>query len=746
MHSPRGPSEASSLRRGWCAFLLSGALCWSGRVQAQAEPPAPAQAPLLPAVSPEVQPALPTPESTPEPVEEEVTVVGHSPAERLRRSAEAVKVIELEQAHRQAADLGEVLARNSGIGVQRAGGLGSDTRFSLNGLTDDQIRFFLDGVPLDLMGYPSGVANVPVNLVQRIDVYRGVVPLRLGADALGGAVHLISDQDFRPGPHVSSSLQAGSFGTYRMALNAHHLDEPSGWLTRVSGFFDHADNDYPMKLDVAGLDGQQRPTTVRRFHDAYQAEGVSVESGVVDQTWARRLLGRVFLSHYQKDIQHNLLMTFNPYGEVTLDEVSLGGNLRYDHVFLHRLQLQSVVGYTYRGTAYEDLGDCVYDWFGECTVKPQEGERTGRPQDQDYWEHNLYGRLNATWFVGAGQMLRVMLAPTFTGRSGKEHRLPNPDSRDPLSAQRDLYGLVSGVEHEADFVDGNLENVVFIKDYFQALRSEAPLSQGGEFVRQDRNTHRVGAGDSLRYSVTAWLYAKASYEWATRLPRADEIFGNAFPIEANLSLEPELSHNVNLSVALSDLTTRGGALRGELNGFLREASQLIVLVGDNQSASYQNVYSARALGGEATLGWTSLGDYVSLDANTTYVDFRNTSDTGAFTAYKGSRIPNRPYLFANGTAHLQISRLFTPGDQASLDWNTRYVHEFYRAWGDLGVDKIAVPAQLLHSIAVTYLITSGALVSTFTLEAQNLTNAEAYDFLGVPKPGRSLNFKATLSL
>ncbi|HXS17552.1 MAG TPA: TonB-dependent receptor plug domain-containing protein, partial [Polyangiaceae bacterium] len=610
----------------------------------------------------------------------------------------------------------------------------------------DQIRFFLDGVPLDLMGYPSGVANVPVNLVQRVDVYRGVVPLRLGADALGGAVHLISDQDLREGPHVSSSLQAGSFDTYRLSLGAHHFAKPTGWFTRLSGFFDHADNDYPMKIDVAGADGSERPTTVRRFHDGYQAEGVSVESGIVDRPWARRLVARAFLAHYQKDIQHNLLMTFNPYGEVELEELSFGGNVRYDNVFLHRLQLQSVVGYMYRGTGYEDLGNCKYKWSGACEPTPQPGERTGRPQDQDYFEHNLYARLNTTWYLGAGQMLRALLAPTFTGRSGTEHRLPNPETRDPLSAQRDLYGLVSGIEHEADLFDGNLENVVFVKDYLQVLRSEAPLSQGGGFVREDRTTHRVGAGDALRYSLTEWLIAKASYEWATRLPRADEIFGNAFPIEANLELEPELSHNVNLSLALSALTTSVGALRGELNGFLRDADQLIVLVGDNQSASYQNVYSARSLGGEGSLGWTSLGDYVSLDANATYVDFRNTSDAGAFAEYKGSRIPNRPYLFANGSARLQRRNLITADDQGSLDWTTRYVHGFYRAWDDLGTDKIEVPAQLLHSLALTYLITSNALVSTFTLEAQNLTNARAYDFLGVPKPGRSFNFKATLSL
>src|SRR5262249_46315399 len=152
-----------------------------------------------------------------------------------------VHVVETETARRQSADLGEVLARTQGVGVQRSGGLGSETRFSLNGLTDDQIRFFLDGVPLELAGYPFGIANVPVNLVERAELYRGVVPVRFGADALGGAVNLVSD-DHVDGTHAGGSLQVGSFGTLRATVNGRHLSH-WGWLTRVSAFHDHADND-----------------------------------------------------------------------------------------------------------------------------------------------------------------------------------------------------------------------------------------------------------------------------------------------------------------------------------------------------------------------------------------------------------------------------------------------------------------------------------------------------------------------
>src|SRR5688500_12128462 len=97
-------------------------------------------------------------------------------AQARRESAEAVVVVETDQAARESADLGGVLARVQGVGVRRSGGLGSAARLSLAGLADDQVRTFLDGLPLELVGFTQGIANVPVNFVERIEVYRGVVP------------------------------------------------------------------------------------------------------------------------------------------------------------------------------------------------------------------------------------------------------------------------------------------------------------------------------------------------------------------------------------------------------------------------------------------------------------------------------------------------------------------------------------------------------------------------------------------
>jgi len=673
----------------------------------------------------------------------EVTVRGASEAERLRQSAQAVHVIETEEAQRQTADLGEVLARSQGVGVRRGGGLGSSTRFSLNGLTGDQIRFFLDGVPLELSGYPFGIANVPVNLVERVEVYRGVVPIRFGADALGGAVNLVIDDDVR-GTHGSASYQAGSFGTQRLSLGARHLHEPSGFFTRVGGFFDYADNDYPIDVEVPDDRGRLSPARVYRFHDAYRATGGNIETGFVDRPWAKRLLLRAFVTDYDKELQNNVVMTV-PYGEVEFGELATGATLRYENTFARRFSVEAVGGYAYTVTEFLDVGECVYNWFGQCVrERRQPGEIESRPRDQVLWEHNAFGRVNLGWQIHPQHAVRLSVSPTYTTRTGDERRQADPNARDPLTAQRDLLTLVSGLEYEVDLFDDRIENIAFVKNYFQKARSEEPLP-GGIFRNRDRDTNRFGVGNALRYRFVDWLYAKASYEWATRLPRPDEVFGDGVLVIANLELAPEVSHNVNLGFTVDARETPAGAWRADVNGFLREADQLIVLLGNDRVFSYQNVFGARSLGVEGALGWTSPGEYVALDGNVTYLDFRNTSSEGTFGDFEGDRIPNRPYLFANASARFQLREVAAANDELALTWNTRYVHEFFRGWESVGLRefKQVVPSQLLHSLALTYLVRGDPVALSFTGEVQNITDQPAFDFFGVQRPGRAFYFKTT---
>ena len=675
----------------------------------------------------------------------EVTVRGANDGARLRESAQAVHVVETTNARRESADLGEVLARSQGVGVRRGGGLGSSTRFALNGLTDEQVRFFLDGVPLELAGYPAGIANVPVNLVQRIEIYRGVVPVRFGADALGGAVNVVSDQDVR-GTHGGASYEIGSFGTHRATATVHTHDPATGLFARASGFWDHADNDYPIQADVVDASGTPTRATVDRFHDGYDAIGANVELGFVRKPWARQLLVRAFVTDAGKELQNNPYGEV-PYGDASFARRSFGVSARYEHLLARHLLVDGVVGAARTDTLFRDLGTCVWDWLGRCVrQRTTPGEIEGKPHDLVTWDRSAYARLNLGWTFDADHAIRLALAPTYAFRTADERRQSDPTALDPQTGDRRLFTFVSGVEETSRFADRALENIVFAKDYFQVARAQNALIGSGTFKDEARDTHRVGFGDSLRYRFTSWLYAKASYEWATRLPSVLETFGDGVLVTDNLALQPERSHNGNLGFTIDRRETPLGDFRADTNGFVRAADDLIVLLGNERSFTYQNVYGARALGIEAASGWTSPGEWLSLDGNVTYQDFRNTEDSGTFSTFEGDRIPNRPYFFANGSARFLVRGLVSRRDELSCTWNSRWVHSFYRSWESAGSkdQKPVVPSQLVHSIVVAYLARSGPTTGTLSGEIQNLTGQRVYDFFGVQRPGRAFYLKSTI--
>ena len=673
----------------------------------------------------------------------QTVVRGRSFIQRLRGSAEAVTVLDTTVARQRSADLGELLARSQGVTVRRSGGLGSTATFSLNGLEGDQIRTFLDGVPLERAGYPFGVWNVPVNLIHRVELYRGVVPVRFGTDALGGAVNLVSDA--RPVTGASASYQLGSFGTHRATLAGTWAGEHVS--LHADGFFDRALNDYRVDVEVADASGQIRDARVTRFHDAYTAGGGALQLTVHDVPGIRSLSVRAFGSAYDKQLQNNPVMTV-PYGDASYGERVGGLTARSEHRVLETLQLEALASYSFREIHFLDVGTWVYDWFGE-RIRAQDvaGEIDVAPHDQYVWEHSGLARLRLDWRPTGAHVFRATVTPTLVERTGDEKR--DTGGKDPLNAQRSLFTVVSGLEWQVDALpfdedSRRIENQLFVKHYlFSGSSQELVAANVVSPVSWSSST--FGAGDAFRLHATDWLTIKASYEYTTRLPRADEMFGNGVLIRENLQLRPEVSHNANLGPRVDVRAPWLGTLGAEANGFLRDSDQLIVLLGQTMFLQYQNVARARALGVEGQLAWSSPGEWVNVSGSLTWQDLRNVSSAGTFGRYDGDRVPNRPWLFGSWGASVKWKHVFAD-DVLEPFYAGRFVHEFYRTWESVGLasTKQSIPMQVTHAVGVTYSISLPWLRASLTAEAQNLGDARVYDVFGLQKPGRAFYLKLTV--
>ncbi len=340
--------------------------------------------------------------------------------------------------------------------------------------------------------------------------------------------------------------------------------------------------------------------------------------------------------------------------------------------------------------------------------------------------------------------LRLSLTPNYTTRTGDERIQADTNAGDPLTAERDLTTFVSGVEYELDVMESRLSNIVFVKDYLYHATSEEVLP-GNIFRERETDSHSAGVGDSFRFQVFPWLYAKLSYEYATRLPRPDEVFGDGVLVLANLDLKPEVSHNANIGPRIEYGDDSTGDWILDVNAFLRDSDRLIVLLGNDRFQSYQNVYRARSMGIESALNWTSPGRYVGLDGTFTWQDVRNASDTGTFGDFEGDRIPNRPYLFGSWGARLRFADLPGPQDTIEPFYSGRYVHEFYRGWESQGLRefKQVVDSQVTQSAGVSWNVDHYPYRGSLTFEVDNLADAKAFDNYGVQRPGRGFYLKLT---
>lgn len=667
----------------------------------------------------------------------DITVRAKGPsADQKRRSAEAITVVDMARAQQQSADLGEVLARTEGVAIRRTGGLGSDAQLSLNGLWGSQIRSFIDGVPSGLL-YPFDIASVPVQLVKQVEIFRGVVPVRFGADALGGAINLVPVERSEASGEVS--LQAGSFGTFRGLLSAGQQLTRSGLYVDASAFLDRARNDFVMSALAPDAQNRPQPVRVRRFHDRYAAEGGSLELGVRDRPWAKRLSVRGFSSASRRDIQHDLLVV-QPDGESELKARSGGALGRYDVALGRGLELETVAVYAHTRTERTDPDRFLYDWFGRRVGQV----RVPRPVDNLYLQQDGYARATLSFQLAPKHALKLVTTPAVTFYTGKNRSL-TAGALDALSADQRLTTWISGAEYQADLASDRLQNIAFVKAYSYRVDSEEPLP--GDIV-QDFSLRRrsAGFGDGARYLFTRWLYAKVSYEYATRLPTAGEVFGDGLFVRRNLELKPERSHNLNVGPTLDLRRTAIGDLRVDVSGFARfTRDQVVAIPVDN--ISYSNIANARTLGVDTGLHWTSVGRYVAVDASNSYVHSVNTSSQGTFARFEGDRVPNRPWLLSSWMANGR----YEYGDHARIEpfYYGRYVHAYYLGWESIGQGgnaKRSVPAQTTHNLGVSHILDWPTLKVTTTCEVQNLSNAIVYDQFRVPRPGRGFYFKLSASL
>ncbi|MBB4802124.1 outer membrane receptor protein involved in Fe transport [Flavobacterium nitrogenifigens] len=681
----------------------------------------------------------------------EVSVRSKSAIEQVKESPFNVVALDAKSKYNTTLDLGHLLAKASGVKIRESGGVGGDMNITLNGFTGRNVKIFMDGVPMQGNSSSFQLNNIPVSLAERIEVYKGVVPVEFGGDAIGGAINIVTNRSTNT--FLDASYSYGSFNTHRSNIIVGHTT-PKGFSFQLNAYQTYSDNDYKIKSRLITNGQYSRETyEFRRFHAAYHNETVVAKAGVVNKSWADRFFIGAAISQDHQEVQNAPANIEFVYGEVETSRKGFQPNLEYykRDLFFKGLTARVSANYNINSNKSIDTSSYKYNWLGEKAMAVSKGER-GTSALSEYDNENYSAMANISYEISPSHSFTINDVQTGSKRYSTS-TAPLELVTEFEKLRRLSYKNVLGVSYR--FRQLNKWNVnVFAKNYFQKVIGpyNAADEAHPEWQERDESYNTTGYGIASTYF---WKYFqfKASMERAYRLPSDNELFGDENAEVGNSSLVAENSMNYNLGFTINKEFQNTDALYVDANGYFRDTDDFIkreILVRTGTLTSV-NFGSTRNLGVDlearyyfrniAMIGGTFTAMHLYDNEK-----FRGSEGTVLNSHYK-DRMPNIPYQFGNLDAAYYIHNIGKKesGNVLNLEYSLNYVDQFYLNWESLGgTDKYELPTQLSHDFSATYSMKRGKY--NFSLEVKNITDEELADNFGMMKPGRAFYGKIRIYL
>lgn len=672
---------------------------------------------------------------------DEVVVVSNG-VTRFKRSAFNAVALDTKALQNSTQNLSEALAQAPGMKIRESGGVGSDMQLMMDGFTGKHIKIFIDGVPQEGVGSSFGLNNIPVNYAERIEVYKGVVPVGFGTDAIGGVINIITKKN-RDKWFLDASYSYGSFNTHKSYVNFGQTFR-SGLTYEINVFQNYSDNNYyvdtPVKDFTTGAINKKKIEHVKRFHDTYHNEAVIGKIGFVDKKWADRLMFGFTYSHMYKDIQTGVRQ-----------EVVFGGKYRKGYsimpsldyrkrdFFVRGLDVVLTANYNKNMTNNVDTSSYEYNWRGEMRPLRMPGEQSYQNTRSD--NNNWNGTLTANYRIGKAHTFTFNHVINAFRRSNQS--LLNEDSEAnaiPKETRKNISGLsyrLMPTEH------WNLS--VFGKYYNQFIAGPVATSSAqDDYIRTTNSVSAMGYGAAGTYFILKSLQAKLSYEKAYRLPTNEEMFGDEDLETGDISLKPENSDNVNLNLSYNEtfgkhsVYVEGGLIYRNTKDYIQR--NISDLSGGKYGATYVNHGRVETKGYNISVRY-GFANWVSVGGNFTQMNVRDnvktvTSGTNQESLTYGARMPNLPYQFANSDVTFYWRNLWKKGNTLSVTYDNLYMHSFPLYSEAVGSEsEFVVPTQFSHNLTLSYGVQNGRYNISF--ECRNLTNEKLYDNFSLQKAGRA---------
>jgi vitamin B12 transporter len=608
-------------------------------------------------------------------------------------------VIDAAQHAEQVETVADALAESVGVTVRRFGGLGAFSTVSIRGSSANQVQVYLDGIPLSRARNETvNLGDLPLDSLERIEVYRGTVPVAFGTGAIGGVVNLVTKPP-SVAPSTEASAAYGSFATRKVLVS--HSEQLHGVDLLAYVTYLGSNGDFPFLNDRGTPLNRSDDFVDIRHNNSFNSVDALLKAGY---TVAPGLRVDLTSDTFYKD------QGVPGIGQHQSDTASLGDLRTVNYLRLRSSQW------------LDDALDVTATLFGQYEranfSDPNHDLGTGA-QDRNDQTSVVGGNVLGTYYATAHHALSWFSELTDERFSPYNALAQPPKQPDQTRLQSSL-----ALQDVAAYLDGRVQLVPTVRYQHLDDSTSATFTPANEPSGASQSHHRNLWSPSIGSQVLPfpWFTLRGNIGYFERAPNFSELFGNGGSVIGNGNLHPEWGMNRDVGFISTWAAPPLDALRVEYAYFNNDINDVIIFRDNGTRATKAfNAGGARIRGDEVSVDATGF-HHVRLDVNYTYQDAQNrsTANTGH---YVGNQLPGRP-------ANELYTRLEVFNRRGKLFYEFNYVSGNYLD----ELNFLSVPSRDVHSLGWSLQVLPQV---TLSFEARNITDNQVSDVGGFPLPGRS---------
>jgi outer membrane receptor protein involved in Fe transport len=655
-----------------------------------------------------------------------------------RQQGIPVSVIDGKMLAGRGTSISEVINHQTGVKVRRTGNTGSDTKINVRGLEGNRVQIYMDGYALNTPDGSFNINDIPLQFIDRIEIYKGIVPPEFGGDGLGSAINIVTID--AQGSYYDAWYTAKSYNGHEGSLLYKHYFPKGKMYSAVMIGGEHSLNNYSMQSPyVGGL-------TIKRDHDRFRKLDGALTFDFKETYFDELEIENVFFSSdrqiqgIQTNIQHAVS---SGWLLAAIPKLEKRGFLT-DAL---DMKLLSFAGF---GTSHlNDTSAYIYNFDGTRLPNSYRGELGSIPNLSNDKLQDYRYTLNLKYHFGKNTRLNLNNDFRFVTTEFNDSEADCYKQTNYSGYSADVTNVISSLNLEHRLWN-RLTALLTARNYYYTVKGQTvDLTYGmsTDVVNANESKSVWGYSAAAKYDFARSWLLKLALEHNYRLPRSEELLGDRVKIVPNTKLRPEQANNYNLGVMFDRYYGNFSRLQFESNVYLINVTDMMMMRSNNGFLSNYNLGKAQLYGMDAELKWDVNREWFVM-MNATYqksvdkMQYVPGSNTPSVTYNK--QMPHIPIFFLNWSADYRKDNLFGgKGQYNRFYYEGGYTDKYYYGYALTATQNYVIPSSIIHTIGTEYALLDRRLL--FSLECHNIFNSRELTNLNYPLAGRTIQAKVRIT-